>query len=85
MQEGEPVEDVARLAEAALCQSTVLPCSDAPSFDGEWLRRLFEACGIRRQVAVTDTKTVYGWACRGLLTLLPQVSDPGREAAEVRC
>lgn len=34
--------------------------------------------------SVYDTRTVYGWTCRRLLPLLPQVSAPGRQAAENR-
>ena len=84
LEDGEPVEAVARRAEAVLTPSTVLACSDAPSYDAAWLQRLFEAGGVRRTVSVVDMQVVYGWACRALLALLPPPDNSEREREEQR-
>ena len=84
LEDGEPVEAVARRAEAVLTPLTILTCSDAPSHDAAWLQQLFDAGGVRRTVSMVDMQVVYGWSCRALLDLLPPADNPERERGEQR-
>jgi hypothetical protein len=70
IQQGVPHDQVARRAVAALAPSHVLACSDAPAFDGQWLRMLLATAGIPRKVQLVDVNHLYGLACRRLLDLV---------------
>jgi hypothetical protein len=48
-----------------------------PQFDGFWLQTLFDAAGIRADVAMVDVSAVYGRACSPLLRLLPPFATQG--------
>jgi len=71
-------------ARAAWVLAPVVACSDMPQFDGFWLRTVFDAAGIRADVAMVDVSAVYRRACSPLLRLLPPLGDPGRSEAERR-
>ncbi len=83
-EQGKPAEEVATRVAAVLSSPQVLACSDAPDQDGYWLRRLYEAGGIRRDASLVDVRRVYGMSCRPLLDLLPPLDDPDHWRVEQR-
>jgi hypothetical protein len=84
MDKGTPHKWVAARVAAALMPKHVLAASDAPGHDGQWLGMLLSAAGIAPSTILHDVQTLYGWACRPLLDLLPPGDGPAREAAEER-
>lgn len=67
LDQGEPVEEVARRAKEALLGSTVIVASDAPDFDGRWLATLLDAGGVRTRATLVEVSRVYVLACAPLL------------------
>ena len=66
--EGEPYDEVARRAIAALGSATVY--SDAPEFDGAWIRMLLDAAGVGADLTLVDAEEALSLATHPLNALI---------------
>lgn len=66
--EGEPYGEVARRVIAALGSATVY--SDAPEFDGPWIRMLLDVAGVGADLALVDAEEALSLATRPLNALI---------------
>ena len=79
--EGEPVDAVARRALAVLGAPGGRAVSDQPNYDAAWLRDLLDAAGLGPVPAIGPVDDVLRQCFLPLARLLPPLGDPGRDAA----
>ena len=82
--EGLPHRQVALRVEEVLTRAGLMVCSDAPSYDGMWLDRLFSAADLRSFVRLVGVHELYRLTCREPLEALPPGDRASDEAARER-
>jgi len=77
--EGQSPVEVASRAVQVLAAPGVIVYSDAPEWDGQWLRLLLDAASRPECVVVQDVREAYAAACRPLLGAVPRREGSARD------